>query len=178
MERPCAPQGQPTPKSPTTRVAAKAKYYFYISRGGTPRGGGRRRRQSTAVWLKRPTENFTSVSPFEGPMNIFSSAPPLKAETHGPPRNFSSAPPLKAETQKVKKKNGRSSPLSRGDVACGSLPLAGTVLVLLSSQPLRVQHRGIPVPVFLHYTKSGAHADGSSPLGASHTWPLRRCIGL
>jgi len=161
MERPCAPQGQPTPKSPTTRVAAKAKYYFYISRGGTPRGGGRRRRQSTAVWLKRPTEIFTSVSPFEGPMN-----------------NFSRAPPLRAETQKVKKKNGRSSPLCRGDVACGSLPLAGTVLVLPSSQHLRVQPRGFPGPVFLHYTKSGAHADGSSPVEASHTWPLRRCIGL
>jgi len=69
------------PKSPTTRVAAKAKYLFYISGGGTPRGGGRRRRQSTAVWLKRPTEMFTSVSPFEGPMKKFSSAPPLKAET-------------------------------------------------------------------------------------------------
>ena len=161
MVRPCAPRGQPMPKSPTMRVAAKAKYYFHISRGGTPRGGSRRRGQSTAVWLKRPTEIFASVSPFEGPM-----------------KKFSSAPPLKAETQKVKKKNGRSSPLSRGDVACGSLPLAGTVLVLLSSQPLRVQHRGFPVPVFLHYTKSGAHADGSSPLGASHTWPLRRCIGL
>ena len=88
MERPCAPRGQPMPKSPTTRVAETAKYYFYISWGGTPRGGGRRRRQSTAVWLKRPTEMFTSVSPFEGPMNIFSSAPPVKAETHRPPEKF------------------------------------------------------------------------------------------
>ena len=66
-------------------------------------------------------------------MKIFSSAPPLKAETRGPTRNFSSAPPLKAEAQKVKKKNGRSSPLSRGDQACGSLPLAGTGSVLPSS---------------------------------------------
>ena len=38
---------------------------------------------------------------------------------------FSSAPPLKAETQKVKKKNGRSSPLSRGDKAAVHCPLRG-----------------------------------------------------
>jgi len=73
---------------PPCGLPHKAKYLFYISGGGPPRGGGRRRGQSTAVWLKRPTENFTSVSPFEGPMNIFSSAPPLKAETHGPPEKF------------------------------------------------------------------------------------------
>jgi len=46
-------------------------------------------------------------------MKIFSSAPSMGGG-HGPTRNFSSAPPKKAEAQKVKKKKGRSSPLTRG----------------------------------------------------------------
>ena len=133
------PRGDSPCLSPfTTRVAPKAKYKIYISGGGPPRGGGRRRGQSTAVWLTRPTENFTSISPFEGPMNIFTSAPPIQAEA-----------------QKDKKKNGRSSPLSRGE-ATVHYPLRGRdrfylqvhFKVQTKTNSLKGQHGGYPCYVF------------------------------
>ena len=55
----------------------KGKIQILHLEGGIPRGGSRRGRQSTAAWLSRPTEIFSSVSPFAGPTENFTSAPPL-----------------------------------------------------------------------------------------------------
>jgi len=63
--------------SPPPAGCPKGKIQILHLEGGIPRGGGRRRRQSTAAWLSRPTEIFSSVSPFAGPTENFTSAPPL-----------------------------------------------------------------------------------------------------